>query len=1174
MIENVMASIVRVRRETDEQIVGAGFLVDANKKTVITCAHVVNTAIDNPTNQRKPLQLVIIDFPGVAKGQMLQSRVIAFVPKQVNGSGDIAVLQVIDDLPKNVQPVKMIVSATHADNEFCVMGFPQAFEDEGRWAEGKLQQRLINRQMQAVGTNGFGYFVEQGFSGSPVYDKKLHAVMGMMTRIDTNTSIRAAFLTPLDVIKEVYPEIKYGWEEDAHSKEAIPRNIFFSSVGEFESYLELLAPREQFSLIYSRITSTIIMALQIFIVSTVRIYQNEIINESEPYIKKVGPIKNYISEAFRNPSLITLVSLAQKCTYLIDAKAPEPLVLMKRCLLATIELNDIGQVWDDLESIFVHDKPKSRLANKYNIRRDLLLKLLPELARYLSKPVDVFEHNFSTITNVPSMRTSIWIRALEQIIDLLQPIFSNPFVLRSVSHHNPLTGKFTFEVKTYTDDQIHFSSETVEHLSDEHETQLSELILADNRRIATYPFILLREDALFYYRRTTTLGYEYYSILLNKTYVEPTKAKFSQTLFPVGKFQVGSSQDFFWTDVVPITNQNGIRANIPADGPSEFIGRRKQLNNIKETIVNIVNENGIIYGPGGMGKTSLIIQLTKELYEEKDHVKDKFDNIIWVSAKQTFYDYIFDNIEKREPQVRSLDTILVAILKFFELGDVEEYTFEDRKALVLELMRDFKILLIVDNFETLKKKEKDNIIEFFGTTVKKELQNKPANFKIILTSRELVPSGFRQIELTGMDKNDAKRLIDSLYKRYQSQPALTVAQKETIYERTNGLPILIKHCIAKIYEYGIPFEGVIRNLEGNSSNIVQFSFGEILEEIGRENNKTSLELIILLEVAGIPLMLRQMADILEINERYVEEKLPLLTNFECIRRSTQDNQEKYELNDEIQLLTKSLMRKHYSIYQHVRTKYYRNFSFDRRMDYDSEEETIVNTFEDYLRNDEPIDAKDFLERELKRRPDSILLNYYYARYLKDHRNEVTQAIQILEDLRSRSGNHPSVLKLLFLCYAAVNMPRFENAEDIVTQVRSHLGDYLEEDIAFQLDIARFYIRWSISIKLTIGLDPFEENMRQANYKELAEKALEILIPLEKILRKPHPPENYSSVNLHEVYYRMSQCYYNLWDNDAALKSINHAIRLVQPSSSTLIVLEYKKFRTTISGTRDYFKNQK
>ena len=137
---------------------------------------------------------------------------------------------------------------------------------------------------------------------------------------------------------------------------------------------------------------------------------------------------------------------------------------------------------------------------------------------------------------------------------------------------------------------------------------------ADDIHIHVYPFLLIRDDALFYYRRTIPTGYQYASLLSDRVHIEPTKIKFSQALFGVG-----SRQELFWTDVLPTENPvNHIRANIPEEGPAEFIGRKKVINQINDEIVGLVNDNGIIYGPGGIGKTALMIQLTKELYAEKN----------------------------------------------------------------------------------------------------------------------------------------------------------------------------------------------------------------------------------------------------------------------------------------------------------------------------------------------------------------------------------------------------------------------------------------------------------------------------------------------------------------------------------------------------------------------------
>lgn len=944
-------------------------------------------------------------------------------------------------------------------------------------------------------------------------------------------------------------------------------NVYHSTLDDFFRRVEASAPATQFLLVFRQITNIMALALQLFIITTIRIYENQIINEPQTHRKKVVPIKKIISEAFRKPSLNTLRELAEKCFYLVEANAPETLLAMKECLGATVQLEHIGQFWDDLETLFPREAEKAKYLNKPALRWNFLSRVIPEIARYASKPQDAIDQSLNLVLDYPTMQIGTWKRALLQTINLVEPIFSNTLVFKTVSSRDPVSDQYTFEVRTYQNNRIQQSIEKVQRLGEDYERRLSELVLADNLRVHIYPLLLIRDDAVFFYKRTIPSGYEYYSILLDKIHIDPTKRKFSQSMF-----QVGSKQELFWTDVLPTQNSaNGVRANIPEEGPYEFIGRRKQINQIKDEIISIVNENGIIYGPGGIGKTALIIQLTKELFEETNKENVLYDNIIWVSAKNRFYDYIFDTIEEREPQVKSLDSILFAILKFFEFENVEEYSFDDRKELVLDLLQDYKALLIVDNFETIQQAEADKIIDFFGTRAKKALQRKPENFKIILTSRELIPSGFRQVELGGLDMRDSKRLIDSLYKRYKSNHSeLAEEQKEAIYHRTKGIPILIKHCIAKIYEYSQPFDSVIRSLPSYSGNIVQFSFREILQQIGKESDQIGLRILILLEIVDMPLMIRQIADILEIEEVLVEAKLPLLANFECVRRINQDNQEKYQLNDEISLLTKSLIQEHRPLLQEVRTKYFRNFSFDKRMDYTSEEEEIIGIFEGYVKHREYADAEDFLGRELKKRPNSVLLNYYYARYLKDRRNEVAQAIKILEELRKISRNHPTVLKLLFLCYASASIPMFESADGLISQIQADLGGYLDQDLELQLEIARFYIRWSVSIKCTKGIDPFEENLRQARYKELARKSLDVLLSLEAKLSSGKDQAEYDNVKLHEICYRMAQCYYNMWKYDEALKSINRAISLASQNSSTFSAEEYKKFKKNISGRSDFY----
>lgn len=209
MSEMLRASIVRVRRDSDQQVVGVGFLVDGGKKTILTCAHVVNAAIGDTKNQFKPRSLITLDFPFIDTEQRFDARVTHFIPKKADNTDDIAVLELLDVLPQGAKAVQLAAVDTYNGHEFSVYGFPQGFEENGQYVEGKLQERLVNKRIQAVGTSNLGHFVEEGFSGSPVYDKELKAVVGMMMSIADEREKRVAYICPPDVMAGLYPDLPY-----------------------------------------------------------------------------------------------------------------------------------------------------------------------------------------------------------------------------------------------------------------------------------------------------------------------------------------------------------------------------------------------------------------------------------------------------------------------------------------------------------------------------------------------------------------------------------------------------------------------------------------------------------------------------------------------------------------------------------------------------------------------------------------------------------------------------------------------------------------------------------------------------------------------------------------------------------------------------------------------------
>jgi GTPase SAR1 family protein len=943
-----------------------------------------------------------------------------------------------------------------------------------------------------------------------------------------------AFRPIFDILTEIIRATRRG------------RSIFLPG---FEYFFDSLAgepPAYQLTAIMDGIKQLMSLTLQIFIVSTVRFYEDAIINEPIEYRKKVRPIKVLLREKFFSPSLASLHQTAEKCFYLVDATAPESLQAMKQCLEEVFTLDALGQILDDLEQIFPPKRGAVIQTNKALIRRPLLDYVIEEFAKYDNKFLAETERIADPLLYNDAINLESWREALRQLAQRLQPIMACPVELRSLRRVDARTGNYTVEICTYYGDEFSITEEQItSEEAEEYQTNFSRLLLNNNLAVHLYPMLLVKENTLYYYQRSRASGYEYYSFANDRIHIEPTKKKFNHALFTTG-----STQEFFWTDVIPIVNpDNDIRANIPQEGLDGFIGRKRQKRIIWEEILEIPNQDGIVFGPGGIGKTALIQQVTQELYVDSSREEKLFDNIIWVSAKADYYDYIFGTTEPREQYSRSFDDILTAILQFYEFDNLDEYDFDDKKELVLEALSEYRTLLIVDNFETIPKNDAEKIVRFFRTEVKRRLRYQPDYFKVIITSRKQIPAGFHQIQLSGLDLSDSRALMRRLQEEYRAKHLLTEEQEREIHEATQGIPIVIKHCFGQLFEYNQPLQAILRDLTRYKSEIVQFSYKEILQQVeSRDRSGIQIKILLLLELLSESLTIRQIAEIIGVDEVDVEGKLPLLKDFQCLQVVYPHGREKYRLNDEIRILTKSLAQQHRDLMNKLRTKV-ANSSIERGFDAALDELKIARIFENYVTEKKWLLAEDFITERLTERPGSALLHYQYAHYLAERKREYEEALNILEKIREASGNHPKVLRLLVTCYMKLDIPKYESAESYAAA----LEDGTKDDSELLLLLAEFYTDWSSQVKSQRELDPLDEMVRQQRYKQLAERALSLLDLVPGQARDDR------------YYHLCARCYFNKWNYGKALKMIERAMEV----SDTPHVFD--RFKGSIIATRDHYR---
>jgi tetratricopeptide (TPR) repeat protein len=186
-------STIRIRT-SDDKVIGAGFLV--GERYVLTCAHVVPADI-----QEAPADEVLLDFPLIEPERTLTAHVIHW-----DAERDVAGLELTKAPPADAQPVRLVTTDDLWGHSFRAFGIPAGYDD-GVWTSGVLRGRIGSGWVQIEDVKEPGYWVQPGFSGTPIWDEQLDGVVGMVVAADTDRATKAAFMIPAQALVEVWPEL-------------------------------------------------------------------------------------------------------------------------------------------------------------------------------------------------------------------------------------------------------------------------------------------------------------------------------------------------------------------------------------------------------------------------------------------------------------------------------------------------------------------------------------------------------------------------------------------------------------------------------------------------------------------------------------------------------------------------------------------------------------------------------------------------------------------------------------------------------------------------------------------------------------------------------------------------------------------------------------------------------
>ena len=233
-----------------------------------------------------------------------------------------------------------------------------------------------------------------------------------------------------------------------------------------------------------------------------------------------------------------------------------------------------------------------------------------------------------------------------------------------------------------------------------------------------------------------------------------------------------------------------IYENLPAPTYSQFVMRQQAF---AEIIEGLQQRSAVVLiaSLGGMGKTSLAREVAACCLNGGYGVP-QFDAVVWVS-------------DKDHPGTTTFSIVLDEISRTLDYPGFTQFAHEEKRREVEQLLRRQKVLLVVDNFETIT----DGVLLSW-------LLRLPEPSKAIVTTREYrreFRRGGWPVDLRGMTEDEAKRLVDERVKVLKIEKFVgDLAQLEPLLVATGGNPKAIEMTMGLLKYERRPVQQILDDL--------------------------------------------------------------------------------------------------------------------------------------------------------------------------------------------------------------------------------------------------------------------------------------------------------------------------------------------------------------------------
>lgn len=370
---------------------------------------------------------------------------------------------------------------------------------------------------------------------------------------------------------------------------------------------------------------------------------------------------------------------------------------------------------------------------------------------------------------------------------------------------------------------------------------------------------------------------------------------------------------------------------IPNNLPEQFdhgvtglIGRSKELQELKKYISNPRVNTIALVAPGGSGKTALALDLLNTIVSTPNFSKS-LDSVVFITMKTeklTSEGVVsLDSIETME-ELKS--NILQSINNIY---DESFSTFDEAK----EMMESEKILLCIDNLETLLREKQDSFEELNYQL--------PPTWQVLVTSRIAV-SNATILSLDTLKEKSAIHLARTYLSKRGGQPL----DESTFAQLTKGCflnPLAIRLTIDLVITgHDIPSSLNVANKE-----IAEFSYNNLIGAL----SKDAIEILetIFVEDTSTRFSLCELLD-KSIDE--ISAAVGELSKTSLISRSSSEEGESYKLSDSVRDLL-LVSPRNIEVRSKVQSVIHKRRNLSNEIDIRQNEKELPQWHSDYIPND-------------------------------------------------------------------------------------------------------------------------------------------------------------------------------------------------------------------------------